>query len=165
MTDMQTALKYLNTGVSVIAVRDGDTVHAFTAAWVMPVSFNPPLIAISINPSHQSYAIFKRGGLCSVNILEQSEMALADHYGQSGLANKMSMGTWIEQASAAPILKQSLATFNCQWRNEMQAGDHQLVVCELRSATVQHQGIAMLYADTENMDGSAEIVESGTVKS
>jgi len=39
------------------------------------------------------------------------------------------------------------------------------VVCELRSATVQHQGIAMLYADTENMDGSAEIVESGTVKS
>jgi len=162
MSALTAALKHLSSGVMVVSVADGDKVHAFTAAWVMQVSFSPVLLAISINPEHSSYELFKSGRVCTINVLAQSQMALAAHYGQSGLKHKMTQGTWSKTEASAPVLQESLAYFDCCWVSEMAAGDHQLVVCEVRSSGVLNQGVPMLYTDTENMDGSAEIMSSST---
>ena len=39
----------------------GEARNAFTAAWVMQVSFDPLLLALSINPHHSSYRLLKEG--------------------------------------------------------------------------------------------------------
>jgi len=57
--------------------------NAFTAAWVMQASFNPPLLAISINPEHYSYQLLQAGGVCTVNVLGQGQYAIAEHFGCS----------------------------------------------------------------------------------
>jgi flavin reductase (DIM6/NTAB) family NADH-FMN oxidoreductase RutF len=44
--------------------------NAFTAAWVMQVSFDPLLLALSINPHHSSYGLLKEARAFSVNVLE-----------------------------------------------------------------------------------------------
>lgn len=41
----------LTQGVYLVGVSHGDRRNAFTAAWVMQVSFDPLLLALSINPS------------------------------------------------------------------------------------------------------------------
>ena len=46
----------LTQGVYVVGVAHGEVRNAFTAAWVMQVSFDPLLLALSINPHHSSYA-------------------------------------------------------------------------------------------------------------
>ena len=61
--------KTLTYGVYVIGVSDEKTSNAFTAAWVMQASFNPLLVVISINASHSSYALLKRSGTFTINIL------------------------------------------------------------------------------------------------
>ena len=48
--NLDTLFKQISLGVYVIGVSDGERQNAFTAACVMQVSFNPPLLAISINP-------------------------------------------------------------------------------------------------------------------
>ena len=40
----------LTQGVYVVGVAHGEVRNAFTAAWVMQVSFDPLLLALSINP-------------------------------------------------------------------------------------------------------------------
>jgi flavin reductase (DIM6/NTAB) family NADH-FMN oxidoreductase RutF len=68
--------KRLTQGVYVIGVAHGEVRNAFTAAWVMQVSFDPLLLALSINPQHSSYRLLKEGRTFSVNVLLAS---LANH--------------------------------------------------------------------------------------
>ena len=156
MQDIETILQHITQGVYVVGVADGDKTNAFTAAWVMQVSFSPLLLAISINPEHYSYQLLKHGGVCSVNVLSQDQMHLAKHFGQSGISDKMSTGTWAAALTGAPVLQESLAYFDCKVSHETSAGDHQLVVCEVLEARQINVGVAMSYSDTGNMDNSTE---------
>ena len=52
----------LTQGVYVVGVAHGEVRNAFTAAWVMQVSFDPLLLALSINPHHSNLAGFFRVG-------------------------------------------------------------------------------------------------------
>ena len=157
MQNIENILQQLSQGVYVIGVADGEKVNAFTAAWVMQVSFSPVLLAISIHPEHYSYQLLKQGNVCSVNVLSQKQMHLAAHFGQSGLKDKMSVGTWAAAVTGAPVLQESLAYFDCKMSHEVAAGDHQLVVCEVLEARQLNVGTAMLYSDTGTMDNSAEL--------
>jgi len=49
--------KRLTQGVYVVGVAHGEKRNAFTAAWIMQVSFDPLLLALSINPQHSSYQL------------------------------------------------------------------------------------------------------------
>ena len=51
----------LTQGVYVVGVAHGEVRNAFTAAWVMQVSFDPLLLALSINPRHLSYGLLEEG--------------------------------------------------------------------------------------------------------
>ena len=85
--------KQLSYGEYIIAVRDGSHQNAFTASWVMQVSFNPVLLAISINPEHYPNQQRKKGGVCKVNVLARDQMAIASHFARSDIKDKMG-GNW-----------------------------------------------------------------------
>src|SRR4029453_6193951 len=74
--------KRLTQGVYVVGVVHGEVRNAFTAAWVMQVSFDPLLLALSINPRHSSYGLLKAGRAFRVNVLKKDQLDLAEHYGQ-----------------------------------------------------------------------------------
>src|SRR5512133_632531 len=68
-------------GVYVIGASDGQRKDAFTAAWIMQASFDPLLLAISINPGNASYELLHASGWFTVNILKQGQLELARHFG------------------------------------------------------------------------------------
>jgi len=149
----------LSQGVYVVGVGEGSETNAFTAAWVMQVSFAPVLLAISINQEHRSYLLLKKSGVCSVNVLSQQQMSLAEHFGRSDLEDKMARATWAAAVTGAPVLQESLAYFDCKVSHEIVAGDHRLVICEVIEARQLNTGSPMLYSDTGTMDNSAELYE------
>jgi len=157
MQNIESVLPLITQGVYVVGVADGEKSNAFTAAWVMQVSFSPVLLAISINPEHYSYQLLKKGGVCSVNVLTQEQTQIAAHYGLSGIKDKMSMGTWAVAKTGAPVLQEGLAYFDCKVSHEVSAGDHQIVICEVLEARKINVGTPMLYGDTGNMDNSTEL--------
>lgn len=155
--DLAKVSRYLTHGVYVVAVKNAAQEHAFTAAWVMQVSFNPLLIAFSINPEHHSYAILKAGGLCSINVLAKEQLAIAAHFGDSTIRDKMSVYRWQTAASGMPVLTDALAYFDCQVSHTAPAGDHEIIICKVLSADILRDGLAMQYADTGNMDGADKL--------
>ena len=60
-----------------MGVAHGDQRDAFTAAWVTQVSFDPLLLALSINPSHASFPILVAAGAFVVSVLGQGQLELA----------------------------------------------------------------------------------------
>jgi flavin reductase (DIM6/NTAB) family NADH-FMN oxidoreductase RutF len=148
-------LSLITHGVYVIGVRDGECRNAFTAAWVMQVSFDPLLLAISINPEHYSYQLLKAGGVCTVNVLGQDQLAVAAHFGRSG-ADKMAGFDWYESSTGAPVLNCSLAYLDCRVSHYAEAGDHRIAVCEVLDGARLHAGQPLLYRQTGDMDGSRQ---------
>lgn len=154
--DVETLVKQISHGVYVIGVGKGDRQNAFTAAWVMQVSFDPLMLAISINPKHYSYQLLQESGVCTVNVLAQHQYALAEHFGRSA-KNKMAGFQWQTAESGAPVLSESLAFFDCQISHYADAGDHKIAICKVVAAAKLNQGRPLLYSQTGDMDGSAEL--------
>jgi flavin reductase (DIM6/NTAB) family NADH-FMN oxidoreductase RutF len=83
---LATLFKRLTQGVYLVG---GEARNAFTAAWNMQVSFDPLLLALSINPHHVSYRLLKEGGAFSVNVLKEGQLHLAEHFGRSAGDDKL----------------------------------------------------------------------------
>ncbi len=149
-------VKQISHGVYVIGVGVGALQNVFTAAWVMQVSFDPLLLAISINPEHYSYQLLQEFGVCTVNVLGQDQYVLAEHFGRSA-PDKMAGFQWQIAKTGAPVLSESLAYFDCQVSHYADAGDHKIAVCKVVAAATLNQGRPLLYIQTGNMDGSSEL--------
>lgn len=147
----------INHGMYVIAVSEQQQRNAFTAAWVMQVSFQPLMLGFSINPKHYSYPILRASEACTINVLAKDQLPIANHFGQSGFKDKMAYSQWSDTVAGLPYLAAALTYFECKVSHYCPAGDHQIVVCDVIGAERLNDGIPMRYADTGNMDGSLDV--------
>jgi flavin reductase (DIM6/NTAB) family NADH-FMN oxidoreductase RutF len=148
----------LTQGVYVIGVAHIETRRAFTAAWVMQVSFDPLLLALSVNPNHSCYGLLKAGRLFSVNVLKKRHLGLAEHYGRPAQADKFVSAEWTIDPSGLPHLRDALAWFACEAISEQPAGDHILVVGKVTYGDLlDSEADPMLYRETGSMDGAASL--------
>lgn len=151
--------KLISQGMYVIGVRDGERQNAFTAAWVMQVSFSPWLVVLGINPTSYSYRLLKASGICTINVLGSDQARVAEHFGKSGM-DKMAGFDWQSAVTGAPILSDALAYFDCRVSHYADAGDHELAILEVQAAAALHPGQPLLYSQTGNMDGSSALYET-----
>ncbi len=159
MSDSIEALfQRLTQGVYVVGVAHGDSRNAFTAAWVMQASFDPLLLALSINPHHSSYGLLKLGRAFSVNVLKKGQSELAAHYGRPARADKLASTGWTTGRTGAPLLREALAWFECQVVGEHPAGDHVLVLGKVTDGKLlDSKAEPMTYRETGPMDGASAL--------
>ncbi|MGB0058021.1 MAG: flavin reductase family protein [Methyloceanibacter sp.] len=149
----------LTQGVYVVGVSHGDRRNAFTAAWVMQVSFGPLPLALSINPRHSSYALLKEGSAFGINVLKKGQLDLAENYGRPANADKKLTSTeWTTGRFGLPLLREALAWFECEVVHEHPAGDHVLVLGKvINGKLLDSQAEPMTYRETGTMDGASEL--------
>jgi len=150
----------ITAGVYVIGTAAEGKRDAFTAAWVMQVSFDPPLLALSINPDHASYPLLHAGGGFTVSVLREGQEDTARHFGLSSARerDKLADVGWRPGSRGAPILQDALAWFDCELAGAMPAGDHELVVGRvLNGGLLAPEARPLSYAATGDMDGSSAL--------
>jgi flavin reductase (DIM6/NTAB) family NADH-FMN oxidoreductase RutF len=150
----------LSYGIYVVGVAAGDRRDGFTAAWVMQASFDPLVLALSINSSNASYELLHAGGGFTVNVLKQGQLELARRFGTLSGRNedKLAGIRWRPGRSGAPILEEALAYYECDLSGRHRAADHELVLGRVVDGKILDPGSAPLtYADTGDMDGSADL--------
>jgi flavin reductase (DIM6/NTAB) family NADH-FMN oxidoreductase RutF len=148
----------LTQGVYVVGVAHGEARNAFTAAWVMQVSYDPLLLALSINPEHSSYALLEKGRTFSINVLKKGQLDLAAHFGRSDGSDKLASTEWTTDRSGLPLLHEALAWFGCRTLGEYPAGDHRLVVGKVFDGKLlDSEAEPMSYRETGAMDGAVTL--------
>ena len=160
MNEITELFRRLTSGIYVVGVANGDERDAFTAAWVTQVSFDPLLLALSINPEHASYPLLHAGRGFTVNVLKQGQLDLARRFGtRSGRdEDKLAGIRWRPGRTGAPILEDALAYFACELAGHTPAGDHEVVLGRVTDGKVLDRNAAPLtYADTGDMDGSSAL--------
>jgi flavin reductase (DIM6/NTAB) family NADH-FMN oxidoreductase RutF len=160
MSEISELFHRLSYGVYAIGVADGEQHDAFTAAWVMQVSFDPLLLVLSINPDNASYPLLHAGGGFTVNLLKRGQLDLARRLGtRSGRdENKLAGISWHPGRTGAPILDNGLGYFDCELTVRTPAGDHELVLGRVVDGKILDPSAAPLtYAETGDMDGSSAL--------
>jgi len=160
MTDVADLFRRVTTGVYVIGVAEGERRNAFTAAWLTQVSFDPLLLALSVNPEHASYPLLLGGGGFVVNVLRRDQLRLAEAFGtRSGRdQDKLAGIPWHPAPSGAPILTGALAWIDCRLHDRFRAGDHEIILARpVAGELVTPEAAPLLYHDTGEIDGSREL--------
>jgi flavin reductase (DIM6/NTAB) family NADH-FMN oxidoreductase RutF len=150
----------ITTGVYVVGVSHDGRSNGFTAAWVTQVSFDPLLVAVSVNPENYSFSLLEQSGTFSINVLRKGQLEIASHFGtQSGRgADKLTGKHWRPGALGAPVLLDAAAYLECRVVETRPAGDHELVLGRVEGGSLLDQHAApMPYSDTGTMDGSSTL--------
>jgi flavin reductase (DIM6/NTAB) family NADH-FMN oxidoreductase RutF len=150
----------LSLGVYVIGASHEGRQDAFTASSVMQASFEPVLLAVSVNPKHASYPLIRGARNFSISVLRRDQMDVARLFGtHSGRdMDKLRNVSWSSGETGAPILDDAMAWFECELTAVMPAGDHCIVLGRVVGGhIVAEDATPMLYADTGNLDGSRRL--------
>jgi flavin reductase (DIM6/NTAB) family NADH-FMN oxidoreductase RutF len=160
LDDVAELFRRITCGVYVIGVADGPARNAFTAAWLVQASFEPLILALSVNPGHFSYPLLKQGQGFSVSVLSTRQLALARHFGtHSGReTDKLAGIAWRPGRNGAPILTEAPAWFDCRLAGSVAAGDHELMLGRVVAGGLEAAAEPPLaYRDTGELDGSREL--------
>ena len=157
MAEIAELFRRLTAGVYVVGVADGGRRNAFTAAWLTQVSFDPLLLALSVNPEHASYPLLTGGGGFSVNVLSKDQLRLAEHFGTRSAreTDKLAGISWRSGKTGAPILTDAIAYLECRLTDRYPAGDHEIAIGRvIAGEIVRPEATPLTYADTGELDGS-----------
>jgi flavin reductase (DIM6/NTAB) family NADH-FMN oxidoreductase RutF len=157
---IEALFRQLSLGVYVVGAAHNEQRDAFTAAWVMQVSFDPLLLALSIHPEHASYPLVKDARAFTVNVLKQGQLEVARRFGtRSGRDHDKLAGVgWHPGRSGAPILDDALAYFDCELTDSFPAGDHELLLGRVIDGRIMDpSAVPMTYRETGDMDKSSAL--------
>ena len=85
MNELGFLLRRLSVGVYVVGAAHREQRDAFTAAWIMQVSFDPLFLALSVNPHNATYELLRASRAFTVSVLKAGQLDVARRFGtQSG---------------------------------------------------------------------------------
>ena len=138
------ALELFPYGLYIVGSHGSDNINGMMADWVMQVSFQPRLVAVSLERTSTTLRNLRESGAFTVNVLNANDRDLAVRFCQPRQAAKIEGRS--EEASAViydklagidyqmgpntdcPVLDRALAYVECQVQELIETGDHVLAI-------------------------------------
>jgi len=132
---------------AVTAAHDGQR-GVFTANWLSQVSFDPPLVAVSVERESSTLPLIQASGQFAICPFTSEQRDLAGSLGRprSRAGDKfaaLDLPT-VATALGPPALANALGYVVCAVRHEMSAGDSVVLLAEVTEARVLHDGLPLL---------------------
>jgi flavin reductase (DIM6/NTAB) family NADH-FMN oxidoreductase RutF len=144
------ALRTITYGLYIVMCREGEEVNGFTANWLTQVSFEPPLLAVSIENTAKSLPMILNSQHFTVNVLRTGQRSLAGTLGKSAYKHpeKLSGIDYTLNEQGYPVLSAALSWVACEVRQTAPAGDSTLVIAEVIDAGVITEGQPLTMVET-----------------
>jgi flavin reductase (DIM6/NTAB) family NADH-FMN oxidoreductase RutF len=142
-------LRTFTYGLYAVSCASQGEVNVFTANWLTQVSFEPPLIVVSVENTSKSLPMILRSRVLTVNVLRSGSRELAGKLGKSALQHpdKLNGLEYDLGANGCPILHEALAWVACEVRHTAPAGDSTLIVDEVADLGMLGEGQALTMAE------------------
>jgi len=129
-------------GLYALTVPSGDEGHGATVNWCSQTSFDPPMVAVSVEKASRTIGLLRQAGVFAINVYGADQRELAGRLGRrfSQHPEKFRGVTWSHGLTGAPILIDALGWLECQVRSEADSGDSVVFVGEVMAAGTGRQG-------------------------
>lgn len=146
------ALSYHAAGVTIVAVRDQEKIHATTVSSFIPVSARPPRVLVSVGGNAQVLPFLREGGRFVVNLLGEGQRKLA-----SVFADSYPVGPSPFRDEGEPEIPDALVSLRCRVESIIDTGGGVLVLGVVEGARVKGGDAALVhYRRRYRSLGSAE---------
>ena len=142
-------LRTFTYGLYAVSCADGSDVNIFTANWLTQVSFEPPLLAVSVENDSKSLPMILRSRAFTVNVLRSGSRELAGKLGKSAIQHpdKLNGMDYTIGANGCPILHDAVAWVACTVLHTADAGDSTLIVAEVVDVGMLAEGAVLTMAE------------------
>lgn len=115
--------------VAVVTSRAGEQIHGMTMTDWVGVSVEPPLVLVCCDKSSNTNKVIAEGGCFAINVLRRDQDALSNKFSSKKLEWQRFDDLATEAGTTgAPLLPDSLASFDCRVDAAHDAGDHWIYV-------------------------------------
>jgi len=143
---LRDALGCFGTGVTIVTTMNGEgepiglTANSFTS-----VSLDPPLILFSLAKTSGNLVAFEEAGRFAVNVLHIGQQPDAWRFATRGGPRFESIDWMTRDGGGSPILRESLASFDCRTYAVHDGGDHLIFIGEVEYAWYEPHRDPLLY--------------------
>lgn len=132
-------------GVTVVTTADGSGQMAgLTATAFTSLSMDPPLCLVCIDKKTGSHAAFTANKKFAVNVLSDTQEEISNRFA-SRRDDKFAEIKWEPgAATGCPVFPEALAVMECEVKDVLSGGDHDIFVGELKSVRV-NEGKPLVY--------------------
>ncbi len=117
-------------GVTVITGIDADGPVGFTCQSFHALLLEPPMVVFAVAHTSTSWPRIRASGHCCVNVLADTQEAVARIFATSGI-DKFASQEWRPADDGNPILEGVLAWFSCTISGIHPGGDHEVVTADV----------------------------------
>ena len=129
--ELKRSLGQMTYGVHVVACRGEDgTVRGYTSTWVCQVSFDEPIIMVSISPRHDTYPLIKEQGWLTVSLLAGDQIEEGQYFSYPGRRFRHIMD-YFDEAEGLPVVRNCVAWLYAEVEDAIPARDHEVLICEV----------------------------------
>jgi flavin reductase (DIM6/NTAB) family NADH-FMN oxidoreductase RutF len=128
-------------GLYVLGTRAGDRRNGMTLNWASQVSFDPKLVAVSVEKEAVTHHLIVEGGVFCLNLVDREDRAIVRKFTKPVEvdleARTLNGFPYHDGLSGAPVLDQAVAYVDCAVRQSVDVGDHTLFLGEVVDAGFQ----------------------------
>lgn len=138
---------------ALICSTDGKKDNAMTASFLMPISFEPKYLAISVSPERKTFENLKKIKEFTLNILSEEMKEIAEICGSySGeKVDKFKLAKLEKEKSKfvrPPLIKNCPISFECKIETMKEFGDHYLIVGKVLNEAIRKRNFNPLLHKT-----------------
>jgi len=129
----------LPSGLYVVGSRAGDRRNGMTINWVTQVSFNPKLLAISVEKTAFTHELITEGQVFALSTVAREDRAIVRKFTKPVEVEGSTLNgfPFHDGVTGAPILDQAPAYVDCEVRQAVDVGNHTLFIGEVVDAGFQ----------------------------
>jgi flavin reductase (DIM6/NTAB) family NADH-FMN oxidoreductase RutF len=144
--DFRKACSRFATGITVVtSIRSDGSPVGVTVSSFTSVSLEPPLVLACIHEHSQILDDVRAGGRFGLNILASHQEEFSSRFA-SRLQDRFDGLSWHLGATGVPLLSGVLATIECALHSCFAAGDHQILIGNVITATSREGSPLVRYA-------------------
>jgi 3-hydroxy-9,10-secoandrosta-1,3,5(10)-triene-9,17-dione monooxygenase reductase component len=138
-------LGHFCSGITIISSTDGTTPVGLTCQSFFSVSLEPPLVAFSVSSSSRSYPAIRSAGTLVVNILSSSQDEISRSLGRPGSDRWRGIAWSPSPVYGHPVIDGVVAFLECRIEQEVECGDHILVIARVQHLEATRNRTPLLY--------------------
>lgn len=146
--DFKRGMRRLVAGVTIVTtIHDGER-SGLTATAVTSLSADPPQLLVCVNRTATAHDLIHKGAKLCVNLLDQHHQLLASRFaGADGIhgEGRFDIGQWTALTTGAPVLADSIASFDCIVGETVDSATHTIFICRVVAVAARESGTPLLY--------------------
>ena len=141
-------MRILAGAVNIVTSAHAGRRYGMTATAVCSATAEPPTVLACINKLATTHAAVAKSKVFCVNVLRAEDWELSSAFSgaQSGEA-RFKTRNWTRLATGAPVLIDSLVSFDCRVVKKMAHGTHTIFLGQVEQILLGQKGKPLLYSD------------------